>query len=31
MEKFVKSDRLKSRVFPELQLTTDVIFEVGRS
>ena len=26
MEKFVKGDRLKSSVFPELELTTDAIF-----
>lgn len=29
MEKFSKGDRLKSSVFPELELTTDVIFEVA--
>ncbi len=27
MEKFVKGDRLKSAVFPELELTTDLVFQ----
>ena len=26
MEKFVKGDRLKSHIFPQLELTTDAIF-----
>ena len=29
MEKFVKDDRLKSSIFPELELTTDAIFQVA--
>jgi Uma2 family endonuclease len=29
MEKFVKGDRLKSSIFPELELTTDAIFQVA--
>ena len=27
MEKFVKGDRLKSAVFPELELTTNSVFQ----
>lgn len=30
MEKYVKGDRLKSRIFPELELTTDTIFQVAQ-
>lgn len=29
MEKYVKGDRLKSSIFPELELTTDTIFQVA--
>ena len=29
LEKFVKSDRLQSTIFPQLELTTDAIFEAG--
>ena len=29
MEKFVKGERLKSSVFPELELTTDGIFQAA--
>lgn len=29
VEKFVKGDRLKSSVFPELNLSTEAIFEIG--
>ena len=31
MEKYVKGDRLKSTIFPELQLTTDMIFQAADS
>ncbi|ACB52650.1 unknown [Crocosphaera subtropica ATCC 51142] len=30
MEKYVKGDRLKSSIFPELELTTDTIFQVAQ-
>jgi Uma2 family endonuclease len=30
MEKFVKGDRLKSNVFPELELTPEAIFQVAK-
>ena len=29
MEKFIKGDRLKSNIFPELELTTDAIFQAA--
>ena len=29
IEKFVKGDRLKSSIFPQLELTTDAIFQKG--
>lgn len=29
MEKYVKGDRLKSSIFPELELTTDIIFQAA--
>ena len=31
MEKFVKDDRLKSRIFPKLELTTDRVFQAAES
>ncbi len=29
MEKFIKSDRLKSSIFPKLELTADTVFQAG--
>ena len=31
IEKFVKGDRLKSSIFPKLELTTDEVFQAGES
>ncbi len=31
IEKFVKGDLLKSSIFPELELTTDAVFQAGES